>query len=151
MRRPRPDKAPSQDEGCRAGTLPQLVEHLVPAQLTGEHFFIPTFLSTYRKFTSTEQVLDLLFQTAISSILDMWLDEYGEDFCQPAHFACLKQLLAHLKRHMTGTHVESRDNCSWVRWRPKSQARHSLMVWKLGGKTEERGGMNVGHNRVERL
>ncbi|KAM4815553.1 uncharacterized protein RHO17_004772 [Thomomys bottae] len=169
------DEVPSQDEGCRAGTLPQLVEHLVPAQLTGEHFFIPTFLSTYRKFTSTEQVLDLLFQTfsrgeafkdsstqheilpfssqdgmpqdklrnAISSILDMWLDEYGEDFCQPAHFACLKQLLAHLKRHMTGTHVESRDNCSWVRWRPKSQARHSLMVWKLGGKTEERGGMNT--------
>ncbi|KAM4815244.1 ral guanine nucleotide dissociation stimulator-like [Thomomys bottae] len=35
----------------------------MPAQLTGEHFFIPTFLSTYRKFTSTEHVLDLLFQT----------------------------------------------------------------------------------------
>ncbi|KAM4815167.1 uncharacterized protein RHO17_005210 [Thomomys bottae] len=46
--------------------------------------------------------------SAISSILDMWLDEYGEDFCQPAHFACLKQLLPHLKRHMTGSHVESR-------------------------------------------
>ncbi|KAM4815088.1 ral guanine nucleotide dissociation stimulator-like [Thomomys bottae] len=134
------DEAPSQEEGCRAGTLEQLVEHLVPAQLTGEHFFIPTFLFTYRKFTSTEQVLDLLFQTfsrgeafkdsstqdeilpfssqdgmlqdklrnAISSILDMWLDEYGEDVCQPPHFACLKQLLAHLKRHMTGSHVESR-------------------------------------------
>ncbi|KAM4815228.1 ral guanine nucleotide dissociation stimulator-like 1 [Thomomys bottae] len=47
-------------------------------------------------------------RNALSSILDMWLDEYWEDFCQPAHFACLKQLLAHLKRHMTGTHVESR-------------------------------------------
>ncbi|KAM4841153.1 ral guanine nucleotide dissociation stimulator-like [Thomomys bottae] len=47
-------------------------------------------------------------RNALSSILDMWLDEYGEDFCQPAHVACLKQLLAHLKRHMTGTHVESR-------------------------------------------
>ncbi|KAM4815277.1 ral guanine nucleotide dissociation stimulator-like [Thomomys bottae] len=101
------DEAPSQGDCCRAGTLEQLVEHLVPAHLTGEHFFIPTFLSTYRKFTSTEQVLDLLFQTAISSILDMWLDEYREDFCQPPHFACLKQLLAQLKRHMTGSHVGS--------------------------------------------
>ncbi|KAM4841593.1 ral guanine nucleotide dissociation stimulator-like [Thomomys bottae] len=47
-------------------------------------------------------------RNALSSILDMWLDEYWEDFCQPAHFACLKQLLAHLKKHMPGTLVESR-------------------------------------------
>ncbi|KAM4841154.1 uncharacterized protein RHO17_021913 [Thomomys bottae] len=81
------DEAPSQDEGCRAGTLEQLVEHLVPAQLTGEHFFIPTFLSTYRKFTSTEHVLDLLFQTL--KPLRVWTCLQAEstdipDYCKQA-------------------------------------------------------------------
>ncbi|XP_042555131.1 ral guanine nucleotide dissociation stimulator-like [Dipodomys spectabilis] len=57
------DVAPSQEEACRAGTLEQLVDHLVLAQLTGDHFFVPTFLSTYRKFAKPQQVLDLLFQS----------------------------------------------------------------------------------------
>ncbi|KAM4815564.1 ral guanine nucleotide dissociation stimulator-like [Thomomys bottae] len=59
-------------------------------------------------FSSQDGMPQDKLRNALSSILDMWLDEYWEDFCQPAHVACLKQLLAHLKRHMTGTHVESR-------------------------------------------
>ncbi|XP_069891534.1 ral guanine nucleotide dissociation stimulator-like [Dipodomys merriami] len=52
---------PQWAETLSAGTLEELVDHLVPAQLTGEPFFIPTFLSSYRRFTNAQQVLDLLF------------------------------------------------------------------------------------------
>jgi hypothetical protein len=45
-----------------ADTLKKLVNHLVPSLQSGDPFFIPAFLSTYRRFATTLQVLNLLFK-----------------------------------------------------------------------------------------
>lgn len=54
-----------QRERCRelsisADTLQKLVEHLVPSLQGGDPFFVPAFLSTYRRFATPLQVLNLL-------------------------------------------------------------------------------------------
>ncbi|XP_012876954.1 PREDICTED: ral guanine nucleotide dissociation stimulator isoform X2 [Dipodomys ordii] len=112
----------------KAGTLEKLVEHLVPAFQGSDLSYVTVFLCTYRAFTTTQQVLDLLFKrygcilpyssedggpqdqlrTAISSILGTWLDQYSEDFCQPPHFPCLKQLVAYVQLNMPGSDLERR-------------------------------------------
>ncbi|KAM4876313.1 ral guanine nucleotide dissociation stimulator [Thomomys bottae] len=112
----------------KAGTLEKLVEHLVPAFQGSDLSYVTIFLCTYRAFTTTQQVLDLLFKrygcilpyssedggpqdqlrTAISSILGTWLDQYSEDFCQPPHFPCLKQLVAYVQLNMPGSDLERR-------------------------------------------
>ncbi|XP_059115875.1 ral guanine nucleotide dissociation stimulator isoform X2 [Peromyscus eremicus] len=46
----------------KAGTLEKLVEHLVPAFQGSDLSYVTIFLCTYRAFTSTQQVLDLLFK-----------------------------------------------------------------------------------------
>ncbi|XP_012576648.1 PREDICTED: ral guanine nucleotide dissociation stimulator [Condylura cristata] len=120
-------------ETCRvrtvkAGTLERLVEHLVPAFQGSDLSYVTIFLCTYRAFTTTQRVLDLLFRRygcvlpyssgdggpqdqlkdAISSILGTWLDQYSEDFCQPPDFPCLKQLVAYVQLNMPGSDLERR-------------------------------------------
>ncbi|XP_040488059.1 ral guanine nucleotide dissociation stimulator isoform X3 [Ursus maritimus] len=112
----------------KAGTLEKLVEHLVPAFRDSDLSYVTVFLCTYRAFTTTQQVLDLLFKrygcilpysdedggpqdqlkNAISSILGTWLDQYSEDFCQPPDFPCLKQLVAYVQLNMPGSDLERR-------------------------------------------
>lgn len=46
----------------KAGTLEKLVEHLVPAFQGSDLSYVTIFLCTYRAFTTTQQVLDLLFR-----------------------------------------------------------------------------------------
>lgn len=112
----------------KAGTLEKLVEHLVPAFQGSDLSYVTIFLCTYRAFTTTQQVLDLLFRRygcilpyssvdggpqdqlkdAISSILGTWLDQYSEDFCQPPDFPCLKQLVAYVQLNMPGSDLERR-------------------------------------------
>ncbi|KAM5299154.1 ral guanine nucleotide dissociation stimulator isoform 6-T6 [Ctenodactylus gundi] len=46
----------------KAGTLEKLVEHLVPAFQGSDLSYVTVFLCTYRAFTTTQQVLDLLFK-----------------------------------------------------------------------------------------
>ncbi|GAB1286147.1 Ral guanine nucleotide dissociation stimulator [Apodemus speciosus] len=112
----------------KAGTLEKLVEHLVPAFQGSDLSYVTVFLCTYRAFTTTQQVLDLLFRrygcilpyssedggpqdqlkNAISSILGTWLDQYSEDFCQPPDFPCLKQLVAYVQLNMPGSDLERR-------------------------------------------
>nr|XP_045001974.1 ral guanine nucleotide dissociation stimulator isoform X2 [Jaculus jaculus] len=112
----------------KAGTLEKLVEHLVPAFQGSDLSYVTVFLCTYRAFTTTQQVLDLLFKRygcilpyssedggpqdqlkdAISSILGTWLDQYSEDFCQPPDFPCLKQLVAYVQLNMPGSDLERR-------------------------------------------
>ena len=46
----------------KAGTLEKLVEHLVPAFQGSDLSYVNVFLCTYRAFTTTQQVLDLLFK-----------------------------------------------------------------------------------------
>ncbi|XP_043772432.1 ral guanine nucleotide dissociation stimulator isoform X7 [Cervus elaphus] len=47
----------------KAGTLEKLVEHLVPAFQGSDLSYVTIFLCTYRAFTTTQQVLDLLFKS----------------------------------------------------------------------------------------
>ncbi|XP_049567719.1 ral guanine nucleotide dissociation stimulator isoform X3 [Orcinus orca] len=47
----------------KAGTLEKLVEHLVPAFQESDLSYVTIFLCTYRAFTTTQRVLDLLFQS----------------------------------------------------------------------------------------
>ncbi|KAM5259459.1 ral guanine nucleotide dissociation stimulator isoform 1-T1 [Hipposideros larvatus] len=47
----------------KAGTLEKLVEHLVPAFQSSDLSYVTIFLCTYRTFTTTQQVLDLLFKS----------------------------------------------------------------------------------------
>ncbi|XP_069860065.1 ral guanine nucleotide dissociation stimulator-like [Dipodomys merriami] len=125
------DCIPVLGELCRVGTLKagkleKLVDHLVPSLLLGDPNFVSTFLCVYRKFATTQQVLDLLFarygcilpfssdcggpkdqlRTAISIILASWLDQHAEDFCQPPDFPCLKLLLAYLNLNMPGSDLD---------------------------------------------
>ncbi|XP_037654414.1 ral guanine nucleotide dissociation stimulator isoform X2 [Choloepus didactylus] len=112
----------------KAGTLEKLVEHLVPAFQGSDLSYVTIFLCTYRAFTTTQQVLDLLFKrygcilpysdddggpedqlkNTISSILGTWLDQYSEDFFQPPDFPCLKQLVAYVQLNMPGSDLERR-------------------------------------------
>lgn len=38
------------------------MNHLVPSMQSGDPFFVPAFLCAYRRFATTQQVLELLFR-----------------------------------------------------------------------------------------
>jgi hypothetical protein len=42
-------------------SLEKLVDHLVPSMLFGDTLFVPTFLGSYHRFTTTQHVLEMLF------------------------------------------------------------------------------------------
>ncbi|XP_038307587.1 ral guanine nucleotide dissociation stimulator-like isoform X1 [Canis lupus familiaris] len=88
---------------------------------------ICSFLDDYRGFATTEEVLDLLFteygyivaacgdddtvqrwKLAISCMLEIWLDYYGDDFCQLPEFPSLMKILQFVRQHMPGSDVELR-------------------------------------------
>ncbi|KAM9851979.1 ral guanine nucleotide dissociation stimulator-like 2 isoform 3-T3 [Aulostomus maculatus] len=89
----------SRSQCVKAGTEEKLVLHLLHSFSLGDSSFITIFLSTYRSFTSTERVLDILtdrledppgdgersqtrqsFNKAVSTVFSAWLSEYPEDF-----------------------------------------------------------------------
>ncbi|NXG48069.1 RGL1 protein, partial [Psilopogon haemacephalus] len=118
----------------KAGTLEKLVENLVTAFGDNDFTYISIFLSTYKAFASTKEVLELLLdrnenletssceeiesensseykavlRTAIASILSAWLDQCSEDFREPPNYPCLLKLLHYLKRNMPDSDPERR-------------------------------------------
>ncbi|XP_010075343.1 PREDICTED: ral guanine nucleotide dissociation stimulator-like 1, partial [Pterocles gutturalis] len=118
----------------KAGTLEKLVENLLTAFGDNDFTYINIFLSTYRAFSSTKEVLELLLdrngnletssceevgsqnssesktvlRTAIASILRAWLDQCSEDFREPPNHPCLLKLLDYLKKNMPGSDPEKR-------------------------------------------
>ncbi|XP_039972549.1 ral guanine nucleotide dissociation stimulator-like 2 isoform X1 [Xiphias gladius] len=89
----------SRSQCVKAGTEEKLVLHLLHSFSMGDSSFITIFLSTYRSFTSTERVLDILtdrlenppgnsvrsqtrqsFNKAVCTVFSTWLTEYPEDF-----------------------------------------------------------------------
>ncbi|XP_072548457.1 ral guanine nucleotide dissociation stimulator-like 2 isoform X2 [Salminus brasiliensis] len=82
----------------KAGTEEKLVLHLLHSFSMEDSSFISIFLSTYRSFTSTQRVLDILtdrlgnppgennsatrqaFNKAVCTVFSTWLSEYPEDF-----------------------------------------------------------------------
>ncbi|XP_034977353.1 ral guanine nucleotide dissociation stimulator-like 1 isoform X2 [Zootoca vivipara] len=134
-----PGHTVSQYETCKirtikAGTLEKLVENLLTAFGDNDFTYISIFLSTYRGFASTKEVLELLLdrygnleisnceedgsqnsaetktllRNAIASILRAWLDQCSEDFQEPPHYFCLRKLLDYLTRVMPGSDPERR-------------------------------------------
>ncbi|XP_060088393.1 ral guanine nucleotide dissociation stimulator-like 1 isoform X3 [Heteronotia binoei] len=108
-----PEHTVSQYETCKirtikAGTLEKLVENLLTAFGDNDFTYISIFLSTYRGFASTKEVLELLLDSAIASILRAWLDQCSEDFQEPPHYLCLRKLLDYLTRFMPGSDPERR-------------------------------------------
>ncbi|XP_028644925.1 ral guanine nucleotide dissociation stimulator-like [Grammomys surdaster] len=99
-----------------ADTLKKLVNHLVPSLQSGDPFFVPSFLSTYRRFATTLQVLNLLFKryeyfcpnseedqevkSTLCSFLNTWMDMNPEDFCQTSDLLPLKYLKTYLSMNM---------------------------------------------------
>ncbi|NXC41081.1 RGL1 protein, partial [Penelope pileata] len=134
-----PGHTVSQYETCKirtikAGTLEKLVENLLTAFGDNDFTYISIFLSTYRGFASTKEVLELLLdrygnletssceevgsqnssgsrtvlRNVIASILRAWLDQCSEDFREPPNYPCLLKLLEYLKRSMPGSDPERR-------------------------------------------
>ncbi|KAM4865863.1 uncharacterized protein RHO17_012050 isoform 2-T2 [Thomomys bottae] len=96
---------PTQERSRRVSTvepdmLEKMVSLLVPLHQKEDPFFVPAFLFTYRRFTTTGQVLDLLFQSTMCSMLAMWLDKYPEDFCQTNNLSNLNKLMAYVLLNM---------------------------------------------------
>ncbi|XP_066568764.1 ral guanine nucleotide dissociation stimulator isoform X1 [Amia ocellicauda] len=117
----------------KAGTLEKLVEYMVSAFRGNDSTYVTIFLCTYRSFTTTKQVLDLLLnryaklhhqssvegsrlthddrtelKNTISSILGAWLDQYSEDFWKPPEYSCLRRLISYLHLNFPGSDLERR-------------------------------------------
>ncbi|XP_022055293.1 ral guanine nucleotide dissociation stimulator-like 2 [Acanthochromis polyacanthus] len=110
-----PMSAVSRSQCVKAGTEEKLVLHLLHSFSMGDSSFITIFLSTYRSFTSTERVLDILtdrlehppgnseksqmrqsFNKAVCTVFSTWLSEYPEDFkslVEPSRLLRLAPLL----------------------------------------------------------
>lgn len=94
-----PTSTVSRSQCVKAGTEEKLVLHLLHSFSMGDSSFVTIFLSTYRSFTSTKRVLDILtdrlenppgenershirqaFNKAVCTVFSTWLSEYPEDF-----------------------------------------------------------------------
>ncbi|XP_077430788.1 ral guanine nucleotide dissociation stimulator-like 2 isoform X2 [Vanacampus margaritifer] len=94
-----PTSCLSRRQCVKAGTEEKLTLHLLRSFALGDPSFVTIFLATYRSFTSTQRVLDVLtdrlerppgdadnsqrrksFNRAVCSVFGTWLSEYPEDF-----------------------------------------------------------------------
>uniref|UniRef100_A0A8D1SR00 Ral guanine nucleotide dissociation stimulator n=1 Tax=Sus scrofa TaxID=9823 RepID=A0A8D1SR00_PIG len=67
----------------KAGTLEKLVGHLVPAFQGSDLSYVTVFLCTYRAFTTTQQVLDLLFESSfLLASSECWAPTVGREQTQ---------------------------------------------------------------------
>ncbi|XP_049924935.1 ral guanine nucleotide dissociation stimulator-like 1 isoform X2 [Epinephelus moara] len=95
----------------KAATLDLLVNHLLDPGCQ-EQDYGRIFLSTYRTFTGTSELIELLFQrdnaasdldnsecyrSPLLAFVQTWLDDYSEDFRDPPLHPALRQLLDHLR------------------------------------------------------
>ncbi|XP_020650742.3 ral guanine nucleotide dissociation stimulator-like 1 isoform X1 [Pogona vitticeps] len=135
----------------KAGTLEKLVENLLTAFGDYDSTYISIFLSTYRSFASTKEVLELLLdrygnlenanceeagtsnsahtkpelRSAIASILSAWLDQCPEDFEEPPEYFCLKKILDYLTRTMPGSEPERRARNLLGQFQPQEAENHN--------------------------
>ncbi|XP_070776386.1 ral guanine nucleotide dissociation stimulator-like 1 [Enoplosus armatus] len=98
----------------KAATLERLVTHLLDPEHQ-EPDFIRVFLSTYRAFTSTSTLIELLFQrddsianldntvcprSTLPPVIRLWLEDYSEDFHEPPRYQALRLLCVHLRHRL---------------------------------------------------
>uniref|UniRef100_A0A674DFM8 Ral guanine nucleotide dissociation stimulator-like 2 n=1 Tax=Salmo trutta TaxID=8032 RepID=A0A674DFM8_SALTR len=117
----------SRSQCVKAGTEEKLVQHLLYSFAMGDSSFITIFLSTYRSFTSTKRVLDILidrlqhppgestksqtrqpFNRAVCMVFSMWLSEYPEDFRSLGEPGLLLRLAPLLPSDPSGTEIRGR-------------------------------------------
>uniref|UniRef100_A0A4W5PHD6 Ral guanine nucleotide dissociation stimulator-like 2 n=1 Tax=Hucho hucho TaxID=62062 RepID=A0A4W5PHD6_9TELE len=117
----------SRSQCVKAGTEEKLVQHLLHSFAMGDSSFITIFLSTYRSFTSTRRVLDILidrlqhppgestrsqtrqpFNRAVCMVFSMWLSEYPEDFRSLGEPGLLLRLAPLLPSDPSGTEIRGR-------------------------------------------
>ncbi|XP_021415394.1 ral guanine nucleotide dissociation stimulator-like 2 isoform X2 [Oncorhynchus mykiss] len=117
----------SRSQCVKAGTEEKLVQHLLHSFAMGDSSFINIFLSTYRSFTSTKRVLDILidrlqhppgestrsqtrqpFNRAVCMVFSMWLSEYPEDFRSLGEPGLLLRLAPLLPSDPSGTEIRGR-------------------------------------------
>ncbi|XP_077069752.1 ral guanine nucleotide dissociation stimulator-like 3b [Siphateles boraxobius] len=97
----------------KAATLDRLVSHLLDPRCQ-EQDYGRILLSTYHTFTSSNKLIEMLFQrdnfaTSLDSIsyhnsslwtlLQMWLDEYSDDFRDPPMHSSLHLMCLQLRGH----------------------------------------------------
>ncbi|CAL9700749.1 unnamed protein product [Knipowitschia caucasica] len=98
----------------KAASLERLVSHLLDHE-NQEPDFARVFLSTYRAFTSSTSLIELLFQrddcmvssdntfchrSGLSPVIRLWLEDFSEDFQEPPLYQSLKLLCSRLKRRV---------------------------------------------------
>ncbi|XP_055014713.1 ral guanine nucleotide dissociation stimulator-like 1 isoform X2 [Boleophthalmus pectinirostris] len=98
----------------KAASLDRLVSHLLDHE-NQEPDFARVFLSTYRAFTSSTALIELLFQrhdfvvnsdnavstrSGLSPVVRLWLEEFSEDFQEPPEYQALNLLGSQLKRRV---------------------------------------------------
>uniref|UniRef100_A0A663N1A3 GNDS protein n=1 Tax=Athene cunicularia TaxID=194338 RepID=A0A663N1A3_ATHCN len=131
----------------KAGTLEKLVEYLVSAFKGNDSTYVTIFLCTYRAFATTKQVLDLLLNSTISSILGAWLDQYSEDFRKPPDFTCLKQLISYVRHNIPGSDLERRARILLAQFQQQEQSESKVeggvLSWLVGGCLGPGGGLWV--------
>uniref|UniRef100_A0A8C8FIW5 Ral guanine nucleotide dissociation stimulator-like 2 n=1 Tax=Oncorhynchus tshawytscha TaxID=74940 RepID=A0A8C8FIW5_ONCTS len=122
-----PTSSGSRSQCVKAGTEEKLVQHLLHSFAMGDSSFITIFLSTYRSFTSTKRVLDILidrlqhppgestrsqtrqpFNRAVCMVFSMWLSEYPEDFRSLGEPGLLLRLAPLLPSDPSGTEIRGR-------------------------------------------
>lgn len=103
----------------KAGTVKKLVEYL---HIKGEmdSTYTNVFLATFRTFSSTENVMDLLIESyinikankdakgelqdiqlrTIKSVISVWIDTYPEDFHDAPDYSCLVKLEKFIEQHI---------------------------------------------------
>nr|XP_023657089.1 ral guanine nucleotide dissociation stimulator-like 2 isoform X4 [Paramormyrops kingsleyae] len=114
-------------EFIKAGTEEKLVLHLLHSFSTGDTSYVSIFLSTYRSFTTTQRVLDILadrlenppganklsvnrlaFNKTVCSVFSKWLDEYKEDFLSLGDPTPLLRLAPLLPSDPSGSEIRRR-------------------------------------------
>ncbi|XP_033829897.1 ral guanine nucleotide dissociation stimulator-like 1 isoform X2 [Periophthalmus magnuspinnatus] len=98
----------------KAASLDRLISHLLDHE-NQEADFARVFLSTYRAFTSSTDLIELLFQrdesmvnsdnavcthSGLSPLVRLWLEEFSEDLHEPPQYPSLKLLGSKLKRRV---------------------------------------------------
>nr|XP_053641691.1 ral guanine nucleotide dissociation stimulator-like 1 isoform X2 [Cherax quadricarinatus] len=138
----------------KAGTLEKLIESLASDSGELESTFVNVFLATYRTFSSTRQVLNLILdrylaltsssnkinvpshlredhKKALRLTLQVWLDAYPEDFRDPPSFACLQQLWEFTKTYLPDTDLNIKVGYKLEKMRREEDLKSSPMLERI--------------------
>ena len=125
----------------KAGSLEKLVEYLTPATMDANEFdsgFILAFLCTYKSFSATSEVIDLLLKRfvfcenniccdssveetyfkgimkRICSVITIWFEKYPNDFDEPPMYPTISSIITFSQNylHLNGAGMVNLHNAS---------------------------------------